>query len=443
MSHRSKTLTYGLDELAAALGQGGKSLHPMLRKQLDKHVGGYDEVPMELRSFVDDVDRMYKATEAELGELETSLEQSTQERRQASDALQAVFGALPDLLLRLDAAGRVIDKRGDDAAGNPLRKAMLRHMASEYLPQAAQEPFRQAFDRVCKGAGMEQVDFLVDEDGPRRHYEARVLPLRNGEALVLVRDITSRVDAERARARHTQEEARAEAMSQFAYIASHDLRAPLRAIENLAGWIAEDLGDDVEGDAKSHLDLLRTRVRRMDNLLEGLLEYSRVGSTGVTLEDVDLGDVVQGIAEMLGPPEGFTIRATSEMPHLRTARDPLERVLLNLVTNAVKHHDMSTGAIEVSAEEGSEFWIIRVADDGAGIPDDQRERVFEMFQTLKRKKKVDGVGMGLALIKRIIESAGGTIRADDRQPRGAVFEFTWPKKWHRENRPSWAPPPND
>lgn len=436
---RSKTLTFGADELAAALAGEEQRLHPLLREQVKAAFGAFKDVPAELRAFVDVINKTYKETEEELGALETSLEHSTRERRQASDALQAVIRAIPDLLLRLDTAGRVIDKRGGEQQDNPLSSAQLRHMASSYLPTEMQEPFRLAFERVRREGASEQVDYAIGAEDIRRYYEARIMPVGNGEVLVLVRDNTSRVEAERARAREAEEQARAEAMSQFAYIASHDLRAPLRAIDNLATWIEEDLGDEVEGESKEHLQLLRKRVQRMDNLLEGLLEYSRVGRAGVALEDVDVGDLVSGISDMLGPPEGFTIVAKGLLPMLHTARDPLERVMLNLITNAVKHHDKAQGRIEVASEDQGDHWIFRVVDDGPGIPSKQRERAFEMFQTLHRKK-ADGAGMGLALIKRIVENAMGTITLRDGDPRGCVFEFTWPKTWRKATRGSWTPP---
>ncbi|MEQ9318347.1 MAG: sensor histidine kinase, partial [Polyangiaceae bacterium] len=120
-------------------------------------------------------------------------------------------------------------------------------------------------------------------------------------------------------------------------------------------------------------------------------------------------------------------------------RDPLERVLLNLITNAVKHHDQDEGRIEVASEDKGDHFIFRVADDGPGIPAKQRERAFEMFQTLHRKK-ADGAGMGLALIKRIVENAMGTITLRDGEPRGCVFEFTWPRVWRKATRGSWIPP---
>jgi len=437
---RSKTLTFGADDLAAALAGDEGRLHPLLREQVKKSFGSYKEVPEPIRGFVDIVNTTYKDTEEELGALETSLEHSTRERRQASDALQAIISAIPDLLLRLDNAGRVIDKRGGEQEDNPLSGASLRHMAASYLPEAARGPFNHAFERVRREGAMEQLDYGVGAEGARRYYEARLMPVGNGEVLVLLRDNTSRVEAERARAREAEEAARVEALSQFAYIASHDLRAPLRAIDNLATWIEEDLGDEVEGESKDHLQLLRKRVQRMDSLLGGLLEYSRVGREGVTLEDVDAKDLVEGIADMLGPPEGFTVAADDELPTLHTARDPLERVLLNLITNAVKHHDKPEGRIAVTCAESDDHFVFRVSDDGPGIPEKQRERAFEMFQTL-HSKKTDGAGMGLALIKRIVENAMGTITLRDGDPRGCVFEFTWPKVWRKATRGSWMPPP--
>ncbi|MCA9620090.1 MAG: PAS domain-containing protein [Myxococcales bacterium] len=438
---RSKTLTFGLDDIAALTKRGrrGSGLHPMLLKQIEDHVdGGLSGLPEPLLDLLTAVDRTYHETDAELSELETSLHQSSRERSQASDALEALFSALPDQLLRLDDAGRLLDARGGDE-GHLLRGVKPRHLVAESVPEVAREAFRQALRRVSTAGTSERIDVVQGEGEARRHYEARLLPLRNGEVLLLVRDITDRVVAEQARAHQAQQEARADAMSQFAYIASHDLRAPLRAIANLAEWIEEDLENTPEGEAKKHIGLLRQRVERMDDLLGGLLEYSKVGREGVSLESVDVASVVHGIADLLGPPPGFTIVADASLPTLETARDPLERVLLNLITNAVKHHDLPTGRIEVAAQDRGDYYAISVRDDGPGIPEAQRERIFGMFQTFHQKKKVEGVGMGLALIKRIVESATGNIVVLDGEGRGAVFELTWPKVWRRDGRASWMP----
>jgi signal transduction histidine kinase len=390
-------------------------------------VGGLSAVPSELRVFVDALDAALHESDAVRNSLDLQLAQSKREQLGASDELDALFRAIPDLLLRLDTAGRVLDVRGGDPA-NPLSHAPRHNLVSSALPQRAGTALLDAARRVGTSGELERVEYDFEVEGARRWYEARVLPLRKGEVMAMVRDISGRVESERVRAERADQQARAEAMAQFAYIASHDLQAPLRAVDNLATWIEDDAGDKLEGESREHLKLLRARVTHMQSLIRGLLEYSRVGAKGVALEEVTLASVVRGVADLLGPPDGFRIDIDGELPTLTTSRDLLERVFLNLATNAIKHHDRETGTIRVSCRDKGDWLELRVADDGPGIPPDQRERAFEMFKRLATKDK-DGVGMGLPLIKRIVETGGGTIAIEAVEPRGAAFVFTWPKLW--------------
>jgi signal transduction histidine kinase len=237
------------------------------------------------------------------------------------------------------------------------------------------------------------------------------------------------LDARRAREAVQAELERSNAeLDSFAYVASHDLKAPLRGIRNLAEWITEDLGDHASDETKENLSLLRGRVDRLDGLLESLLEYSRVGRRSDAVETVDSAQLVTDIAQYLAPREGFAILAADGMPRFDTARVPLEKVLRNLINNALKHHDRDQGTVTVTAMRQDGFVKFRVADDGPGIPREFHEKIFQMFQTLRPRDEVEGSGMGLAIVKKTVESAGGKIRVESDHPsRGTAFVFTWPE----------------
>lgn len=215
-------------------------------------------------------------------------------------------------------------------------------------------------------------------------------------------------------------------LDQFAYVASHDLKAPLRAIATLAGWIEEDLRDQLTGDSKEQMKLLRSRVARMDALIEGVLHYSRVGRMESEGEEVDVGELLKEVVELQAPPPGFTIAVDSDMPTLTTKRLRLGQVFSNLINNAIKYHHRSTGRIDVRARRRGDFYEFTVEDDGPGIAPEHHDRVFVMFQTLQPRDQLESTGLGLALVKKLIEEEGGKITLESEAGRGARFRFTWP-----------------
>lgn len=217
-------------------------------------------------------------------------------------------------------------------------------------------------------------------------------------------------------------------LDQFAYVASHDLRAPLRAITNLATWIEEDAGDRLPTETYGHLEKLKGRVERMDRLLDDLLTYSRAGRFRAPPERVDSRELVDDIAEMIYTHEGFTIQVDEELPELVIDRPAFELVLRNLIGNAVKHHDREDGRVEVSGRrcDGGTFEF-SVRDDGPGIPPEYHERVFQMFQTLRPRDEVEGSGIGLALVQKTVEAYGGEVSLESAEGQGTTIRFTWPE----------------
>lgn len=255
---------------------------------------------------------------------------------------------------------------------------------------------------------------------------------KNNEIFTLtMRDNTERKKNEEILKSYTEalEESNNE-LDQFAYVASHDLKAPLRVIDNASRWLEEDLADKVDEESKENLKLMQSRVSRMERLLEDLLEYSRIGRKVDKRfsEKISGDELMQNILGLLSPPEGFSISANEEFKSIQAMKMPLEQILLNLISNAIKHHDKEKGSIKVSVSENENEFTFRVQDDGPGIPEKFHKQIFQMFQTLQPRDKVEGSGMGLAMVQKHIETAGGTLRIESEEGKGSTFIFTWPKK---------------
>jgi PAS domain S-box-containing protein len=214
-------------------------------------------------------------------------------------------------------------------------------------------------------------------------------------------------------------------LDQFAYVASHDLKAPLRGIANLSEWIEDDLADRFTEESHEHMRLLRGRVHRMEALIDGILQYSRAGRTQNEPERVDTAGLLDDIVDLLAPPEGVEIVVHPGMPVLTTERLPLQQVFLNLVGNAVKYGGPAT-RVDVSARGADGVCEFTVRDDGPGIAAQYHERIFTMFQTLEARDKVEGTGIGLSIVKKMVESRGGRVWVESAPGEGAAFRFTWP-----------------
>jgi len=216
-------------------------------------------------------------------------------------------------------------------------------------------------------------------------------------------------------------------LDQFAYVASHDLKAPLRAIMNLSQWLEEDLAGCVDDSAKEKLGLLRNRALRMENLIIGILEYSRIGKVKNKTELVDTQQLVQEIIGELAYSADFQIRTGSFMPLVMANPIQLWQVFSNLISNAVKHHHQQAGIISITATEQEKFYEFSVADNGPGIDAAQHQKIFQIFQTLKPRDQFESTGVGLALVKKIVQQQGGSVGIKSEEGQGATFIFTWPK----------------
>jgi signal transduction histidine kinase len=218
-------------------------------------------------------------------------------------------------------------------------------------------------------------------------------------------------------------------LKDFAYIVSHDLKAPLRAISQLATWINEDYGATMPPEGQQQLALMSERVKRMHNLIDGILQYSRIGRVQEQRRPVDLNQVVSDTLHMLVPPPHIKVRVRGKLPVVQAEQVRMEQLFQNLISNAIKYMDKPQGEIVISATENKSgedhFCRIVVADNGPGIEAKYHQKIFQIFQTLApQTSNTDSTGIGLSLVKKIVELHGGTIEVESEPGKGCKFIFT-------------------
>lgn len=347
-----------------------------------------------------------------------------------------LFENAPDMYLTVEArSGRIVDTNRTLAAmlGIP-REEIADSLFAELFAASSRETADHALRTLRSEGSVKDVELvLLTPSGRDLESTMNISAVRDSlgriiHGRVVLRDNRERKRAERELRHYANVLARSnQDLDDFAYAASHDLRAPLRAIDSLALWIEEDLGPNLTEEGRRHLQRMRQRVDRMDRLLDDLLQYSRVGRKSGDVESVDSQRLTQEIIEMLSPPAPFQVLIETPLPALVTYRAALRQVILNLVSNAIKHHDRPDGRIMISARDMGDLVEFEVADDGPGIPAEHHERVFKMFQTLKPRDHKEASGIGLALVKKAVEVRGGRVTLRSSVGGGAAFAFTWPK----------------
>ena len=308
----------------------------------------------------------------------------------------------------------------EDHIGRTIRE-VVPGIADQIEPLYRQvlESRKPIVDVEVQGSTLDQPtivrDYLVS-------YYPKMLP--DGQVIgfnSMVQDIT-----ERKKVLATLEECNQE-LNQFAHVVSHDLKAPLRAVSNLSQWIEDDLQGLLTTDTQYQMTLLRRRVDRMAETIDGLLDYASIGQAKTFPEAFSVADVIQGAIDSLAPPPTFNIVISPMLPTLTAHRLRLFQVFANLIGNAIHHHDRSDGSIHISCKDCGDFYEFILADDGPGIAPEHHEKIFAIFQSINPQNNPHSTGIGLSIVKKIVETEGGTIRLESKLGQGATFSFTWPR----------------
>jgi len=245
----------------------------------------------------------------------------------------------------------------------------------------------------------------------------------------LTREISERQKVESQQAKLLETIAKTnEELKDFAYIISHDLKAPLRGISTLTEWIVNDYSDKLDEDGKEQLNLLSSRVDRMHNLIEGVLQYSRVGRVEEQHVAVNLNELVPEVIDMVSPPDNIEITIEDELPLVKCEQTRIMQVFQNLLSNAIKYMDKPEGHIKINCREDADSFVFSVKDNGPGIEEKYFKKIFQLFQTLSARDEFESTGVGLTVTKKIVELFGGRIWVESEPGKGSTFFFTLPKQ---------------
>jgi signal transduction histidine kinase len=216
-------------------------------------------------------------------------------------------------------------------------------------------------------------------------------------------------------------------LKDFAYIVSHDLKAPLRGISSLAGWLATDFGNNLGDEGNKMIEMLIGRIQRMNSLIDGILQYSRVGRVQEDKVLVEVQELIDNIIQMIKPPANIIISTDNKLPIILMEETRVTQVFQNLIENAIKYMDKENGFITIGNTDLGNKWQFYISDNGPGIDEKYREKVFKIFQTLNPRDKVEGTGIGLTIVKKIIELYEGKIWIESNVGQGTTVKFTLPK----------------
>jgi signal transduction histidine kinase len=235
-----------------------------------------------------------------------------------------------------------------------------------------------------------------------------------------------RINSMLSRSTHLLED-RNQELDDFSHIASHDLQAPLRGIANLAEWLVSDLEGKLPIENQHQLELIQSRVSQMNALISGLLQYARVGRENIDTNPVNLSQLLAEVIDLLAPPIELQIQFPVDLPSIDTQTLLLKQVLSNLIGNAIKYRNAPNGKVEILVEDRADCFQFKIVDDGIGIALEDCKKIFSIFQTLVSREDLKGTGIGLTIVKKIVESRGGSVWVESELGQGSTFSFTWPK----------------
>ncbi|HPD29158.1 MAG TPA: PAS domain S-box protein [Phycisphaerae bacterium] len=374
-------------------------------------------------------------------------------RKRADEALrnemafsQTLIHASPAFFVAIGADGRtrMMNPAMLNALGYTAEEVVGKDYMTTFVPDADRGALARIFEQlVVAGRPTLNENHIMTKDGRLLLVEWHGAPVFKGQELDYFFgvgiDITRRRQAEeeirklnaeleqRVRDRTAQLAAANAALNEFAYVVSHDLKAPLRAVSQLAQWVSEDYASVLDEEGKNRLKLINGRIARMYNLIDGILQYSRIGRVEEDRRPIDLDLLVREVIEALSPPAHVHVTVEGRLPVVVADRTQMTQVFQNLIGNAIKFINKPAGLVTVACEDAGDRWRFSVTDNGPGIDPKYHEKIFGIFQTLTPRDQQEGTGIGLTLVRRIVELYSGKVELESEVGKGSTFTFTLPK----------------
>lgn len=392
----------------------------------------------ELIRVKDELEIRVEARTKELTKSNESLKKEIDEKNKAKTELErlaSIVQSSDDSILSLALDGTITSwNRGAERMyGYTSEEALGQNLGFIYTDERRSET-KEILKKIKNGESIEHYETeRLTKEGNIIYVSISYSPIKNRKGKIvgvsgIARDITHRKMAEKEQDRLINKlEITNKELESFAYITSHDLKAPLRAIGSLADWIYSDYIELLDENGKQNLSLLKGRVARMHDLINGILLYSRIGRVKDKRELIDINAYVEDVCKLIEIPENIEVRIENELPTLFFYKAHIIQLFENLLSNAIKFCDKERGVIKIGVIDLPHFWKLYVSDNGIGIDPKYHTKIFEIFQTLQRKDDEESTGVGLSIVKKIVESAGGHIWVESELGEGTTFFFTLPK----------------
>jgi len=397
---------------------------------------------IELNQLRQVVEKLTVSLRGNIGQLR--FQQEFEEKSRYADALKAnekrirsIINSALDAVITIDHASHITEwnKQAEQIFGWEREEVMGKPLAEIIIPHNLREAHTNGMKNFYETGHGPVLNNRIEVPALHRtgrHFpvELAIVPIKIKDEYAFsafIRDITDQKEAEEKREKLLKQLEKANReLQDFAYIVSHDLKAPLRAIGSLAHWLEEDYGEALDQDGMTQLQLLQGRVKRMHELINGILDYSRVGRTNTEAANIDLEKYVRRTIELIAPPTHIKVNIVGEWPHMMLNKVRIQQVFQNLIGNGVKYMDKEQGEIEVGAEKREKDWLFWIKDNGPGIDEKYFEKVFRIFQTLNPRDEIEGTGIGLSIVKKIINLYQGEIWVTSELGTGSTFFFTLP-----------------
>lgn len=348
--------------------------------------------------------------------------------------LDQLFESAQEAIVMTDNIGRIIRANPEFLRlfGYTKEEVTGRHVDDIVAPNRHHRDAASVTEAVSQGKRCAIETIRYHKDGSPIHVSLLASPITVNSSQLAVyaiyRDITERKLNEKRQQKTLRELEQANKdLREFAYFVSHDLKSSLRGINQLANWLFEDYGEMYDDDGRQQLEMLMSRVKRMHNLLNGILQYSRAGRSLGDEENVDLKELMEDTLHYLDIPPNIKVKVEDTLPVIRANRNHIEQVFQNLIGNAVKFLDKPDGIINIGCRDNKTNWEFSIADNGPGIDSKFHEKIFKVFQTLEPRDVKENLGIGLAVVKKVLDNMGGAIRVESQPKEGSTFIFTLPK----------------